>query len=244
MTAEPHGAARRFSAKTQRVRAIRRGQSPPSTRPFTACGKRRERKEMGAAPRRFSAKTQRGAGDPAGTIPAVHPPLLGLREATREERGGALPHAPAGGSSPCTRGTSCGRAKRRPRRRPGDSGGSRDSGQRAVARPQSAPNLRNLRFPFLRPADGSRPLIGSNLRNRRFPCGVQAYGCVPKLPVSREGAGERRGSSPPDRPHPLRLRGNGAGPGLQAAKLPGLQQKKPQAGTWGFSWCRRGEGLT
>ena len=186
------GAARRFSAKTQRVRAIRRGQSPPSTRPFTACGKRRERKEMGRCPTTLSAKTQRGAGDPAGTIPAVHPPLLGLREATREERGGALPHAPAGGSSPCTRGTSCGRAKRRPRRRPGDSGGSRDSGQRAVARPQSAPNLRNLRFPFLRPADGSRPLIGSNLRNLRFPC--VTCGSKAKLPNFQASESAPRGA--------------------------------------------------
>ena len=37
------------------------------------------------------------------------------------------------------------------------------------------------------------------------------------LPVSRKGAGGRRGSSPPDRPHPLRLRGKG---GAFAAKLP------------------------
>ena len=142
------GAARRFSAKTQRVRAIRRGQSPPSTRPFMACGKRRERKEMGRCPTTLFREDAKGAGDPAGTVPAVHPPLLGLREATREERGGALPHAPAGGSSPCTRGTSCGRAKRRPRRRPGDSGGSRDSGQRAPARPKSAPICEICGFPF------------------------------------------------------------------------------------------------
>ena len=59
------GAARRFSAKTQRVRAIRRGQSPPSTRPFSACGKRRERKEMGRCP-----TPRQGEAPPA---PAAHP---------------------------------------------------------------------------------------------------------------------------------------------------------------------------
>ena len=34
--------------------------------------------------------------------------------------------------------------------------------------PKICKNLRNLRFPFWRPAGGSRPLIGSNRRNRRF----------------------------------------------------------------------------
>ena len=195
----PHDA---FPRRRKGVRAIRRGRSPPSTRPFSAYGKRRERKEVGRCP------TPRQGEAP------LHPRhvLRTCQEATQT--------APRRFRRFTRFRTACG------------------------STPQICANLRNLRFPFLCPAGGSRPQIGFNRRNRRFPCGVQAYGCVPKLPVSREGAGERRGSSPPDRPHPLRLRGNGAGPGLQAAKLPGLQQKKPQAGTWGFSWCRRGEGLT
>ena len=47
------------------------------------------------------------------------------------------------------------------------------------------------------------------------------------LPVGREGAGGRRGPSPPDRPHPLRLRGNwGAS---QASKPPNFQASSPAA---------------
>ena len=85
--------------------------------------------------------------------------------------------------------------------------------------------LRRFRFPLLRPACGSTPPIATNLRRRcrRFtryrsaPDGAtsETLSKLPSLqasnlPVSRKGAGGRRGSSPPDRPHPLRLRGKGA----------------------------------
>ena len=41
--------------------------------------------------------------------------------------------------------------------------------------PKICINLRNLRFPFWRPAGGSRPLIGSNRRNRRFLLRVSSW---------------------------------------------------------------------
>ena len=41
--------------------------------------------------------------------------------------------------------------------------------------PKICKNLRNLRFPFWRPAGGSRPLIGFNRRNRRFLLRVSSW---------------------------------------------------------------------
>ena len=76
---------------------------------------------------------------------------------------------------------------------------------------QPAPNRLQSAVPHSgSPACGSTPLICLNLRNLRFPGGVRAAGWDQwDVPVSREGAGGRRGSSPPDRPRPLRLRGKG-----------------------------------
>ena len=196
----------------------------------------------------------KGAGDPAGTVPAVHPPLHDLREdwkfggleawkfgqgfAGRPVRG-----APVSRESP-----------EPPVRRRGV------CGEGAFAKPLGfwCETLRvlgqtlkgfgkrcgliwngPLGGPFWRL--GWRLFSAKTRRDARawalhrsalwasLPCPSLAFlaacGCVPNLPVGREGAGGRRGSSPPDRPHPLRLRGNwGAS---QASKPPNFQASSP-----------------
>ena len=174
-----------------------------------------------------SLEDAKGAGDPAGTIPAVHPPLHDLREDWKfgslvtslvRRPAGALLHLvnllnllPAAWRVPVRHvRRTCHRGCRGCPSPAGAWGSAHPCPQSPFPFPLSPFSL----VPFVLPLCPLWRILWQSRRRQPAPNLPQsAESAVPPAPCKyREGAGGRRGPSPPDRPHPLRLRGKRGAP--------------------------------